>query len=268
MNQLRWGYLVLAFICALLAISGKLLEWPAGTNWVCVLVIGFISASMGLLLPFRFSGFGVSIGISKASDSLNVEGRSPHPVTDYLRDKTFGQKVELLDQLAQEQKKVTGVRVGITFASQEDAPSCADCGSIMVRQPTCFKCLNCGSTAGHTSLPMKLRVYITPTIHRDSVLDNCAGLRKLLRDQNVELDYMNWNGDLDNLPENSSFPCAVRATMSQNFMSCTWKELGKFCVDHGYLGFYDDIAVGVDGDTSKHNLLEEMKKFLKKNRPA
>ncbi|MBI2944784.1 MAG: vitamin B12-dependent ribonucleotide reductase, partial [Candidatus Wallbacteria bacterium] len=41
-----------------------------------------------------------------------------------------------------------GPRTGITFQSQEDAPSCADCGSIMVRNASCYKCLNCGSTAG------------------------------------------------------------------------------------------------------------------------
>jgi ribonucleoside-diphosphate reductase alpha chain len=34
------------------------------------------------------------------------------------------------------------------FKIQEDAPSCADCGSIMVRNGSCYKCLNCGSTSG------------------------------------------------------------------------------------------------------------------------
>jgi len=36
----------------------------------------------------------------------------------------------------------------VTFAAQADAPSCADCGSIMVRNGSCYKCLNCGSTSG------------------------------------------------------------------------------------------------------------------------
>ncbi|MBP1704391.1 MAG: Ribonucleotide reductase of class (coenzyme B12-dependent) [Chloroflexi bacterium] len=35
-----------------------------------------------------------------------------------------------------------------TFRTQADAPSCADCGSIMVRNGSCYKCLNCGSTSG------------------------------------------------------------------------------------------------------------------------
>jgi ribonucleoside-diphosphate reductase alpha chain len=35
-----------------------------------------------------------------------------------------------------------------TFLYQQDAPSCSDCGSIMVRNGSCYKCLNCGSTSG------------------------------------------------------------------------------------------------------------------------
>jgi ribonucleoside-diphosphate reductase alpha chain len=31
---------------------------------------------------------------------------------------------------------------------QSDAPTCSDCGSIMVRNGTCYKCLNCGTTSG------------------------------------------------------------------------------------------------------------------------
>ncbi len=36
----------------------------------------------------------------------------------------------------------------VAFKIQEDAPSCADCGSIMIRNGSCYKCLNCGSTSG------------------------------------------------------------------------------------------------------------------------
>jgi ribonucleoside-diphosphate reductase alpha chain len=31
---------------------------------------------------------------------------------------------------------------------ESDAPTCADCGSIMVRNGACYKCLNCGATSG------------------------------------------------------------------------------------------------------------------------
>jgi hypothetical protein len=36
---------------------------------------------------------------------------------------------------------------------QQDAPSCSDCGSIMVRNGACYKCLNCGSTNGFVRPP-------------------------------------------------------------------------------------------------------------------
>jgi len=32
--------------------------------------------------------------------------------------------------------------------NQADAPSCPDCGSIMIRNGACYKCPNCGSTSG------------------------------------------------------------------------------------------------------------------------
>ena len=35
-----------------------------------------------------------------------------------------------------------------TFVTQADSPACSDCGSLMVRNGNCYKCLNCGSTSG------------------------------------------------------------------------------------------------------------------------
>ncbi len=37
---------------------------------------------------------------------------------------------------------------GSTFVNQADAPSCSECGSIMVRNGACYKCVNCGGTSG------------------------------------------------------------------------------------------------------------------------
>lgn len=34
------------------------------------------------------------------------------------------------------------------FVTQSDAPPCPECGSIMVRNAACYKCLNCGTTSG------------------------------------------------------------------------------------------------------------------------
>ncbi|HXV63162.1 MAG TPA: vitamin B12-dependent ribonucleotide reductase [Vicinamibacteria bacterium] len=39
-------------------------------------------------------------------------------------------------------------KVGPVVPRFEDAPPCSTCGSIMVRNGSCYKCLNCGSTSG------------------------------------------------------------------------------------------------------------------------
>ena len=38
--------------------------------------------------------------------------------------------------------------VKVAFQVQEDSPPCPDCGSIMVRNGSCYKCLECGTTSG------------------------------------------------------------------------------------------------------------------------
>jgi ribonucleoside-diphosphate reductase alpha chain len=55
---------------------------------------------------------------------------------------------------AQPKAKVLELRIKdtsektITFQNHDDAPSCSDCGGLMVRNGACYKCLNCGSTSG------------------------------------------------------------------------------------------------------------------------
>ena len=34
------------------------------------------------------------------------------------------------------------------WRAETDAPTCHECGTIMVRSGACHKCLNCGSTSG------------------------------------------------------------------------------------------------------------------------
>jgi ribonucleoside-diphosphate reductase alpha chain len=42
----------------------------------------------------------------------------------------------------------SGSSHAVSFVNQADAPSCMDCGSIMIRNGACYKCPNCGSTSG------------------------------------------------------------------------------------------------------------------------
>ncbi len=40
------------------------------------------------------------------------------------------------------------VQPQLVGVEQDDAPSCPDCGAIMVRNGACYRCMNCGSTSG------------------------------------------------------------------------------------------------------------------------
>ena len=47
-----------------------------------------------------------------------------------------------------EAKSITNKTLTSTFDNQSDAPACDSCGSMMVRNAACYKCLNCGATSG------------------------------------------------------------------------------------------------------------------------
>jgi ribonucleoside-diphosphate reductase alpha chain len=51
-------------------------------------------------------------------------------------------------QLVAASTERTETQTKVTFLYQQDAPSCHECGAIMVRNGSCYKCLNCGSTSG------------------------------------------------------------------------------------------------------------------------
>jgi ribonucleoside-diphosphate reductase alpha chain len=51
-----------------------------------------------------------------------------------------------LDEIAADQG--SNALMTSTFAASADAPVCDTCGSLMVRNGACYKCLNCGSTSG------------------------------------------------------------------------------------------------------------------------
>jgi ribonucleoside-diphosphate reductase alpha chain len=55
-----------------------------------------------------------------------------------------------LNNMLEEKHEAPRVEVtsGQTYVSQADAPACPDCGAIMVRNASCYRCYNCGSTSG------------------------------------------------------------------------------------------------------------------------
>jgi ribonucleoside-diphosphate reductase alpha chain len=88
-----------------------------------------------------------------ASKFLSREDKAAAGVI--LRDEPPGdmQSVPLLgggrlEPVAQAGKVETLTATKATYLYQQDAPSCHECGAIMVRNGSCYKCGNCGSTSG------------------------------------------------------------------------------------------------------------------------
>jgi ribonucleoside-diphosphate reductase alpha chain len=80
--------------------------------------------------------------------------------TDYIfrfLGTRFGGKVHAPAPAPAEPQRAVAARAPVAESSETtvdfilpeaDAPTCADCGSIMVRNAACYKCLNCGATSG------------------------------------------------------------------------------------------------------------------------
>ncbi|HJY81668.1 MAG TPA: vitamin B12-dependent ribonucleotide reductase, partial [Candidatus Binatia bacterium] len=102
---------------------------------------------------FRFLGTRFLSTVQKQEAGL-VEGNEQRPVADQSQTS----RGPVLDHSQTSRRHVadqpeTGSRVApewpvTPWQSQADAPSCADCGSIMIRNGSCYKCLNCGATSG------------------------------------------------------------------------------------------------------------------------
>ncbi|HEU0050847.1 MAG TPA: vitamin B12-dependent ribonucleotide reductase, partial [Patescibacteria group bacterium] len=73
---------------------------------------------------------------SEADPASLVSVLSPAPAVEDVR------QTKLLDGSALVGKLTS------SFDNQSDAPACETCGSIMVRNAACYKCLNCGATSG------------------------------------------------------------------------------------------------------------------------
>jgi len=77
--------------------------------------------------------------VDEQESAINASGVAP-------RQETPARTPEL--PLAAVAGGVGGDSVPFAIINQSDAPSCSDCGSIMIRNGACYKCPNCGSTSG------------------------------------------------------------------------------------------------------------------------
>src|SRR5512133_3040930 len=96
-----------------------------------------------LALKFLPSEDRQALGL-KVDDSplvASIEGGESAVVSETPEDE---KQQSLLDiQYGSGNEKMTSM-----IDNQSDAPLCDTCGSIMVRNGACYKCLNCGSTSG------------------------------------------------------------------------------------------------------------------------
>ena len=78
-------------------------------------------------------------------ESVQTDSHTPEPVAPVKHDVETTRAA--IDERIQ-QRPVDTAYTRPTWQTQADAPSCADCGSIMIRNGSCYKCLDCGSTSG------------------------------------------------------------------------------------------------------------------------
>jgi ribonucleoside-diphosphate reductase alpha chain len=86
---------------------------------------------------FRWLGkkFMKEDGAPMSPDGISASLATPEP-----RATLQGAATQAASVMEQNEKTV--------FANQADAPPCHECGAIMIRSGSCYKCLECGSTSG------------------------------------------------------------------------------------------------------------------------
>jgi ribonucleoside-diphosphate reductase alpha chain len=85
---------------------------------------------------FRYLGHRFLQGQPEAVDEQEVQAEAAGLVDSPPRSAVAGGSGERV------------VAVPYAIVNQADAPSCSDCGAIMIRNGTCYKCANCGATSG------------------------------------------------------------------------------------------------------------------------
>ncbi|HTP12507.1 MAG TPA: vitamin B12-dependent ribonucleotide reductase [Bacteroidota bacterium] len=78
----------------------------------------------------------------------NDEKPAQDPQSDNLLDRQAAAKPSVAKDVVS--KPISNIEKNekMVFAAQADAPPCHECGSIMIRSGSCYKCMECGSTSG------------------------------------------------------------------------------------------------------------------------
>ncbi len=85
--------------------------------------------------------------IKNLMDQLDL-GRDEITMNSKFVDDFEMDSLDMVEMLIDLEKETDQSRSALAFENQEDAPACHSCGAIMVRNGSCYKCLNCGETSG------------------------------------------------------------------------------------------------------------------------
>ncbi len=107
--------------------------------------------ALKFLSPEEAAIVGVKVnGNNGNSDSENVLGNGFLEVKDEPENKPRDLEVqdEQPNLFNEKDEKIESESDNFIFDNQSDAPVCDTCGEIMIRNGSCYKCLNCGATSG------------------------------------------------------------------------------------------------------------------------
>jgi ribonucleoside-diphosphate reductase alpha chain len=125
-------------------------------------IVDYVFRWMGLKFLSREQQLSIGIQVDEENPEAidvqvmlgNVEKTKEIPITPVseLQENLFTEKEETPQEVSREILSVPVQEVAqshtSTFDNQSDAPACDTCGSMMVRNASCYKCLNCGATSG------------------------------------------------------------------------------------------------------------------------
>ncbi|MDD5438330.1 MAG: vitamin B12-dependent ribonucleotide reductase [Patescibacteria group bacterium] len=104
-------------------------------------IIDYIFRWLGLkfLTPEERRAIGINVDTS-ATAELHID--------EVPKDQGYSAPAEPQQPSLLDAKEAKTSGLTSTFDNQSDAPACDTCGSMMVRNGACYKCLNCGATSG------------------------------------------------------------------------------------------------------------------------
>lgn len=107
-------------------------------------IVDYVFRWLAIKFLPRESQLSVGINVAEGQEGLTGESLRDHSVAEAVVTK----EVEVADTNQSSLFNESDRAHTATFDNQSDAPACDTCGSIMVRNAACYKCLNCGATSG------------------------------------------------------------------------------------------------------------------------